>query len=57
MYATIATVSAVSTVPAMYLGLTLVRAYDLRFELFCLPILLCLAVAMWAVAKMDDISR
>ena len=57
MYATIATVSAVSTVPAMYLGLTLVGAYDLRFELFCLPILLCLAVAMWAVAKMDDISR
>jgi len=57
MYATIAGLSVASTVPAMYLGLLVVKTYGLRFELFCLPILLCLAIACWAVARMDDISR
>jgi len=57
MYATIATLFTVLTVPAMYLGLLVVKTYDLRFELFCLPIFLCLAIACWAVARMDDVSR
>lgn len=56
MYFLIATIFTASSVPAMYLGLRVVRDYDLPFVLFSVPVLLVLGIACWAVSKLDDIA-
>lgn len=55
MYALIATLFTVLSIPAMYLGLKLVQLYALPFVAFSLPVFLCLGIACWAVFRQDKL--
>lgn len=55
MYAVIATLFTVLSIPAMYFGLRLVQLYELPFVAFSLPVFLCLGIACWAVSRQDNL--
>lgn len=53
MYAVIGILSLVGSIPAMWLGMKMVVAFDLPFVAFCLPVLACIAVSGWAIARAE----
>lgn len=53
MHMILAAVFVAMSVPALWAGLKLVVAFSLPFPLFCVPLLLCFAIALWFVAKAD----
>lgn len=54
MFFVLTVVFTAMTVPALWLGATLVQAFDLPFVFIGLPVLLCLACAAFCLGKAES---